>query len=108
MRIVAISTVLILCVSSAGAGVIYGSLTSGGGPLGGKNLSIKCSGDAYPGTTDSKGSYSINVVETGRCDLVIQHDGNSLSATVYSKDQPARNDFEIVRGSDGAWTLRKK
>lgn len=93
--------------SAAHAGVVYGTMTHQDSPLAEVPIHIGCESDSYDGETDDKGSYSIDVKETGRCDLQIEYRDQEVEAFVYSGRRPARHDFELVREGD-SWKLRRK
>jgi len=83
---------LVLFAGPALAGQISGIIIQDGtAPLAGAPVSIDCSGQVVPGTTDDNGRYSIYQAATGPCTLTV----NGASATVFSSNQPTRHDFVL-------------
>lgn len=107
MRIASTLFLALLVATAAHAGVIYGTMTRDDHPLTDVTIRITCVGDPYHGETDDRGSYSINVEETGRCTLDIEFQDQRVEADVYSGDRPARHDFELVREGN-EWRLRRR
>jgi len=79
----------------AGAAQIYGSINRPN-----TAVHIQCESGATADTrTDAQGRYQVFIGLTGRCTLTLPEQGGA-HATVYSYDQPARFDFDVVEGSD--------
>ena len=107
MRIV----LLVALVSSllfpqvATAGPLYGTVRTGSKPAQGVEISVACPGFARPAqspppvVTDSRGSFSLQVPASGRCEMRVKR-GNQVGAPfeVFVSNNPLRFDFEI----DGA------
>jgi hypothetical protein len=77
------------------AGLLYGTLSRQGRGLSGVNVEIACPKRVYKGSTGAGGGYRIFVDETGRCEF---RASGAKPAVVYSYANPAKYDFEMVRG----------
>ena len=106
-RSVAIIIFGLISAASAYAGQLYGSLKEDGRSLpAGVGFEIRCRNQSYSGQTDGNGAYAINT-EKGRCTLVVYYKGQSLTADIFSYDNPVRYDFDLVF-VNGQYTLRRK
>jgi hypothetical protein len=94
---------LSLVAESASAAAVYGTVLSGGAPAASVTISVACPAFTGPGpsgvieaTTDARGSYSLGVPATGRCEMRVRR-GSATGATftVVVSDNPLRFDFEI-------------
>jgi hypothetical protein len=89
------------------AGNIYGSLWTDGKPVPGVQIQINCPG-SHPAQTDGNGAYSVFVPENGRCTFHVNFQGRSVDTPVASYGNPVKYDFDLVRQSDGSFTLRSR
>jgi len=79
----------------ASAAQIYGRLNQPAGVL----VRVQCDNGASGETrTDAQGSYQVFIAQTGRCTLSLP-ERSGAQGTVYSYDEPARFDFDVVDGS---------
>jgi hypothetical protein len=110
MKLVAFVFVLSFLGSGfAKAAQVYGSFKDGNTPVGaGIEVKILCAGTTYQGFTDNYGSYNIYTPQTGRCTLTVNYMGQSPAYDVHSYDDPVRYDFELVKGSDGTYSLMRR
>lgn len=98
----------ILLATAAHAGVVHGTITAEGRPLVDTPVSVTCpDGDTYPGHTNERGRYSVNVQRQGKCTFNVTFQEQLLESTVFSYPDPVQYDFEIVH-EDGRWVLRRK
>src|SRR5262245_40115735 len=106
-RSVAIIIFALISAVSVSAGQIFGSLKEDGRSLPANvQFDIQCKGQKYAGRTDNYGAYAINS-EKGKCTLTVYYKGQSLTAPVYSYDNPVRYDFDLVL-TNGQYELRRK
>jgi len=78
----------------AHAAQIYGKVNKGGALI-----RVTCkSGDSAETRADGEGSYQVFIAKTGPCTLSLPEQGGA-QATVYSYDQPARYDFDVIQGN---------
>jgi hypothetical protein len=76
------------------AGPLYGTISAGGRPLADADVMVQCPGFSSPGPTstpaktDDRGSYSLRVQATGRCQMRVKS-GNYLGPP-----------FEVQLGND--------
>lgn len=89
----------------AAAGPLYGTVRTGPGPAAGVGIQVACPGfdrpeqTAGPAMTDPRGSFSLLIPATGRCQMRLSRGGEVGNPfDVFSSDNPLRFDFEI----DGA------
>ena len=95
--------------SLAYAGLIVGSVSSGGKALSSANIQIKCGGAVTSGSTVSDGSFRLNVPQQGQCTLTLAGYAGAPSAVVFSTPNPSRPyDFELVQLPNGNYVLRKR
>jgi hypothetical protein len=102
---------VLLAPSVASAAQIYGGLREGDRQVGqGIEVQVTCGNAApYSGVTDSYGSYSISVRQTGSCMLMVRYSGTWTSPfQVYSEDAPVRYDFVLLRQRDGSIALQRR
>ena len=91
------------------AGQIYGTIVSDGQPLKGANIEIQCGTEAaVTGSTAGDGAYRINVPQQGQCTFVLPTFEGRPSATVFSSPNPASYNFELAKGGDGKYELRRR
>ena len=91
---------------SAWAGPLYGTVRMGNAPADRIAITVACPNFSRPGqpptpvtargVSDSRGSFSLRVEATGRCEMQLQRDGRVGAAfEVLVSSNPARFDFEI-------------
>jgi hypothetical protein len=91
------------------AGQVYGTIVMDGKGVGGDNIEITCGSDpAAKGTTAADGAYRINVLPQGQCTLVLPGLAGKPSAMVFSSPNPALYNFELVKGGDGNYELKRR
>lgn len=102
--------VIALAVPSvAHAGQVYGTIVMDGKGVGGAGVEITCgSAAAATGTTAADGAYRINVEPQGQCTLALPKHAGKPSAMVFSSPNPALYNFELVKGADGNYTLKRR
>jgi hypothetical protein len=104
---------LLCCLPAlAGAGEIYGKITSGGAPVGpvgeGVEVSAKCGATGYPAVrTDKTGNYHLVVGASGKCALTITWKGASASLDVVSYDEGTQADI-VLETKDGKLAARRR
>ena len=86
----------------AHAGALYGTVTLGPAPAAGVQVAVACPTFAQPSqspapvTTDERGSFSLLVNATGRCEMRINRGGQAGAPfEVFVSDNPLRLDVEI-------------
>jgi hypothetical protein len=101
---------LVLCAPAVlSAGQIYGSIVSDGQPVKGASIEIQCGKEAaVTGTTGGDGAYRINVPHEGQCTFTLASFEGRPSATVFSSPNPASFNFELAKGADGKYELRRR
>ena len=96
------------------AGQVYGTIVQDGKGVGGVNIEIQCGSDAaakdaaVKATTAADGGYRVNVPQQGQCTLTLPEHAGKPSATVFSGPNPALYNFELVKGSDGNFELKRR
>jgi hypothetical protein len=91
------------------AGQVYGTIVQDGKGVGGAAIEITCAGKpAATGTTAADGAYRINVTEQGQCTLVLPGHAGKPSAMVFSGPNPALYNFDLVKGGDGNFELKRR
>jgi len=91
------------------AGQVYGTIVLDGKGVGGANIEIQCgSAAAATGTTAADGAYRINVPQQGQCTLALPGHAGKPSAMVFSSPNPALYNFELVKGADGNYGLKRR
>jgi hypothetical protein len=91
------------------AGQVYGTIVMDGKGVGGANVEITCgSAAAVTGTTAADGAYRINVEQQGQCTLVLPGHAGKPSAMVFSTPNPALYNFELAKGADGNYALKRR
>jgi len=95
--------------SIAHAGQVYGTIVLDGKGLGGANVEITCGSDpAVKGTTAGDGAYRINVPQQGQCTLTLPSYEGSPSAAIFSGPNPAAYNYELVKGANGKFELKRR
>ena len=98
-----------LCASVVlSAGQIYGTIVMDGQPLKDTDIEIKC-GDEGPakGKTAADGAYRITVPQQGQCSLTLPT-YMGTSAMVFSTPNPSLYNFQLVKGAEGKFELRRR
>jgi hypothetical protein len=93
---------LLLLPASAAAGPLYGTVRMGQAPVQNVEISVACPGFDRPAQsptvvrTDERGSFSMRVPASGRCEMRVQR-GNQTGSPfeVLVSNNPLRFDFEI-------------
>ena len=110
MRRTAVAVALLAGVAgSAGAGEIYGKISSGGASVGeGVAVTAACAGRVYPPvTTDKYGHYHLVAQETGRCTLSVVYKGLTARLDVVSYDEAAQADV-VLEVKNGTLLARRR
>lgn len=92
----------LLLSATASAGPLYGTVRMGPGPAAGIAITVACPDFERPAqvaptaVTDTRGSFSMLVPATGRCQMRAGR-GNEVGApfSVFVSNNPLRFDFEI-------------
>jgi hypothetical protein len=99
----------VLVPSVVHAGQVYGTIVMDGKGVGGASVEITCgSASAGTATTGADGAYRINVEPQGQCMLVLPGHAGKPSAMVFSSPNPAAYNFELVKGADGNYALKRR
>jgi hypothetical protein len=107
-RVVPVVAILVLAVSAASAGEVFGKILEGSAPAAGASVSAKCGAKAYPEVkADKAGSYHLVLAEAGKCTLTITNKGQSASLDVVSYDDPAQVDV-VLETKDGKLVAKRK
>jgi hypothetical protein len=96
----------LLLPQSSSADALYGTVRKGQAPAAGVKISVACPRFGRPGQpapsivadalTDARGSFSLRVPTTGRCEMRAERD-NQVGGVfeVFVSNNPLRFDFEI-------------
>jgi len=91
------------------AGQIYGTIVLEGQGVKCAALEIQCGKDEpVKGTTAADGSYRINVPQQGQCTLTLPSYEGSPSASIFSGPNPAAYNYELVKGANGKFELKRR
>lgn len=91
------------------AGQIYGTIVSDGQAVKGAAIEIQCEKEAVvKGTTAADGAYRINVPHQGQCTLTLPSYEGRPSAAIFSGPNPAAYNYELAKGSDGKYELKRR
>jgi hypothetical protein len=96
----------LLLPQSASAGALYGTVRIGQVPAAAVMISVACPGFNRPGrpppqamtdvVTDARGSFSLRVPTSGRCEMRVRRDSQVGAAfEVFVSNNPLRFDFTI-------------
>src|SRR5262245_26579819 len=108
MKYVAL-VVALLFPAVAYAGQVYGTIVLDGKGVSGAAVEITCgSNPAVTGTTAADGAYRMNVPQEGQCTIVLPGHAGKPSAMVFSSPNPALYNFELVKGGDGNYQLKRR
>lgn len=69
-------------------------------------VELKCGTEVVKGKTDASGSYRLSAKASGKCTIVVTHDGQSPSVEVVLFDKAARYRLVLEKKGD-SWTLRR-
>ena len=91
------------------AGQIYGTIVLEGQGVKSAALEIQCGKDEpVKGTTAADGSYRINVPQQGQCTLTLPSYEGKPSTMVFSTSNPSVYNFELAKGADGKYELKRR
>ena len=110
MRIAILTVSLIMVfVSPAFGGEIYGSIELNGRSIGGGlEIEIKCSDAARSTKTDEIGSYRFYTKKSGKCTLKLKYGNEPFpEIEIYSYEGTVRYDL-VLESVDGRYRLRRK
>jgi hypothetical protein len=92
----------LLVSHAAFAGALYGTARIGQSPAANAKISVACPGFDKPGqtslstVTDARGSFSLRVQATGRCEMQVEQNNQKGPAfEVFVSNNPLRFDFEL-------------
>lgn len=101
-------TITLLCVSSAIAGNVYGSITENGKPVGqGTKLEVACGESKYNAETDASGTFKFFVKDQGKCTLKVTYQGQTPTMEINSFEGPVQYDL-ILEKQGARYTLKRK
>lgn len=92
---------LLLLPQSTSAGPLYGTVRIGQTPAANVNIAVACPGFSRPGppieaATDARGSFSMLVPTSGRCEMRVGRGGKVGAAfEVFVSNNPLRFDFVV-------------
>ena len=99
---------ILLTPTVAYGGQIFGTLTVDNRSVGkGVKIAVVCGTTNGAGETDDYGSYKV-FVPKGKCTLKVIYGGQEILFGIYSYDDPVRYDFDVVRGGDGKYFLKRR
>jgi hypothetical protein len=102
-----IFAVLLVAISTAEAGKIYGSLQVDGQAVApGTQVNINCAGTTYSAAVGDHGRYSVNVEREGSCSLSIAG-YTGASAKIISYQEATRYNFLLTR-SGNDYSMQRK
>jgi hypothetical protein len=91
------------------AGQIYGTIVAENQPVKDTDIEIKCGEDAaLKGKTAADGAYRINVPQQGQCSLSLPSFEGRPTASVFSSPNPSLFNFELAKGGDGKYELKRR
>jgi hypothetical protein len=109
MRTALVTAFAILAPAVLSAGQIYGTIVSEGKGLKDADVEIKCgSNEAVTGKTAADGAYRLNVPQQGQCTLTLTTHEGKPSAMVFSTSNPSVYNFELAKGADGKFELKRR
>ena len=90
-------------------GQIYGTIVMDGQGVKSAALEIQCGkDDPVKGTTAADGSYRVNVEQQGQCTLTLPSYEGRPSAAIFSGPNPAAYNYELVKGANGKFELKRR
>jgi len=96
-----ISALFLLLTQPATAGALYGTVLIRGAPASGVEILVACPGFANQtaaanSTTDGRGSYSLGIRASGRCQMQVRRGAQAGAVfEVFISENTIRFDFEI-------------
>ena len=91
------------------AGQIYGTIVLEGQGVKSAALEIQCGKDEpVKGTTAADGSYRINVTPQGQCSLTLPAYEGKPTAAIFSGPNPTAYNYELVKGANGKFELKRR
>jgi len=91
------------------AGQIYGTIVMEGQGVKSAALEIQCGkDDPVKGTTAADGSYRVNVTQQGQCTLTLPSYEGRPSAAIFSGPNPTAYNYELVKGANGKFELKRR
>ena len=91
------------------AGQIYGTIVMNGQPVKDAKVEIQCGQEAaVSGATAADGAYRINVPQQGQCSLSLPSFDGRPTASVFSSPNPSLFNFELSKGGDGKYELKRR
>ena len=96
-------SLLMVWSQPASAGPLYGTVRIGQAPAAGIEVSVACPSFERPPlarvVTDARGSFSLQVPASGRCEMRVRRGNQSGNPfVVFVSNNPLRFDFEIDGG----------
>ncbi len=99
---------MLLAMSVAVAGEIFGTITDAGKPLPeGTKIEVTVAGKSFTGATDKLGTYHVQASEKGKGTLTVYYKNQKPAADIFSFEKATRYDY-IVETADGKLTLKRK
>ena len=90
-------------------GQVYGTIVMEGQGVKSAALEIQCGkDDPVKGTTAADGSYRVNVEQQGQCTLTLPSYEGRPSAAIFSGPNPAAYNYELVKGANGKFELKRR
>jgi hypothetical protein len=109
MRTAFVMAFAILAPAVLSAGQVYGTIVSEGKGIKDAEVEVKCgSNDAVTGKTAADGAYRLNVPQQGQCTLTLPGYDGKPAAMVFSTSNPAVYNFELSKGADGKFELKRR
>jgi hypothetical protein len=72
-------------------------------------VEIQCGQEAaVSGATAADGAYRINVPQQGQCSLSLPSFEGRPTASVFSSPNPSLFNFELAKGGDGKYELKRR
>ena len=103
-----LAIVILLSVSSAIAGELFGTIAEGEKPVAqGVKVEVTAGDKTYSTETDKFGAYRLFVKEKGKCLLKVYYKEQTPGFSVASYEKSTRYDFVLTQ-KDGKYTLERK
>ena len=101
-------TLMLVCISGAWAGEIFGSIKQGGKPVPkGTKVEVVTPQKVFSGAADAYGSYRFYIPDKGKFTMKVYLDKQSPSMDIVSYEKSTRYDLS-VEGTSGHYTLKRK
>jgi hypothetical protein len=98
---------ILLAVSVAVAGEIFGTVSESGKPVAaGVKVEVTVAGNSYTGETDKLGTYHVFVKDKGKGTLTVDYKNQKPAADVFSYDKATRYDWTLET-ADGKLVLKR-